>query len=169
MDMRFERTEKAIIDAVFRLSETKDVNNLTVTEISKEAGINRLSFYLHYENVAGLIDAIENRYVEEYINKMSPFSDFLSDPAGIINRMNSAYESHHELFAKNSDKSRLTRKGMNAIISRIISESKNSDEQFRHKVIFIENGIKGIYDNYGLDNPEVINNLSCFIKAVIDA
>lgn len=168
MDMRFERTEKLLKEAVLRLSKTKDVNSLTVTEITKEAGVNRLSFYLHYENAEALINVIEDEYVKHYIDKMAPFSDFLSDPEVIINRMIHANESQNELFLKNSNRIRLTHKGMNAIIERIIAESKNKDERFKHKVIFIENGIKGIFDTTGIDSDDVIKNLSDFIKAVME-
>ena len=37
--------------ALLQLLETKDLDYITVTEITKKEGVHRSTFYLHYDNV----------------------------------------------------------------------------------------------------------------------
>ena len=47
--------------ALLSLLEKKDLEFITVTEITKKAGVNRSTFYLHYENIYELLEeTIEN-------------------------------------------------------------------------------------------------------------
>ncbi|MCD7827691.1 MAG: TetR/AcrR family transcriptional regulator [Clostridiales bacterium] len=67
----FNTAEK--MDAAFlSLIEKKDFEYITVTEICKKAGVNRSTFYLHYENMGDLLsECVENmnRKFFEYFNK----------------------------------------------------------------------------------------------------
>ncbi len=47
-DRRVRKTKKAIQDAYFRLLEKKRTEKITVAEITREADIDRKTFYLHY-------------------------------------------------------------------------------------------------------------------------
>ncbi len=47
--------------ALLYLLEKKDIEFITVTEITKKAGVNRSTFYLHYENIYELLEeTLEN-------------------------------------------------------------------------------------------------------------
>lgn len=48
-------TKKAIINTFFKMLEERPLNKITVTDIVKECGINRNSFYYHYEDIPSLI------------------------------------------------------------------------------------------------------------------
>lgn len=66
-DKRFQNTEQAIRSAFIHLCETKGAARVTVTDICKEADINRGTFYLHYETLEDLLDALENENAERLI------------------------------------------------------------------------------------------------------
>ena len=51
-------------EALIYLLETKDIEYITIKEICKKAGVNRSTFYLHYESINDLIEE-----TMEYINK----------------------------------------------------------------------------------------------------
>ena len=42
--------------ALLFLLEKKDIEFITVTEVTKKAGVNRSTFYLHYDNIYELLE-----------------------------------------------------------------------------------------------------------------
>jgi AcrR family transcriptional regulator len=59
-DLRVKRTHKLILEAMIELTTQKGFSNLTVRDISKYAGINRATFYRHYQDKFDLL----NQYVQ---------------------------------------------------------------------------------------------------------
>ena len=51
-------------EALIQLLEKKDIEYITIKEICNKAGVNRSTFYLHYENINDLVEETMN-----YINK----------------------------------------------------------------------------------------------------
>ena len=66
MDRRVIKTKKAIKKAFFTLLADKDVNEISVTDISRLADINRKTFYNYYTGVYQLVDELE----DDIINKI---------------------------------------------------------------------------------------------------
>ena len=58
-------------EALINLLENKDIYYITIKEICNKAGVNRSTFYLHYESINDLLDETMN-----YINKK--FIDFFN-------------------------------------------------------------------------------------------
>ena len=54
-DKRLVRTKKAIIAALIMLLTEKDLSEVTVTELTERAEINRKTFYLHYNRIEDVI------------------------------------------------------------------------------------------------------------------
>ncbi len=54
-DKRLLRTKKAIITALMELLTEKELSDITVTELTDRAGINRKTFYLHYDRIEDII------------------------------------------------------------------------------------------------------------------
>ncbi len=60
-DNKYFYTAKLMNEALLALLEKKDLEFITVTEITAKAGVNRSTFYLHYDNVYELLEeTIEN-------------------------------------------------------------------------------------------------------------
>lgn len=55
-------------EALIYILEKKDIDYVTVKEICKRAGVNRSTFYLHYENINDLVDETLNYINEKFIN-----------------------------------------------------------------------------------------------------
>lgn len=72
------KTEKAIREAFLSLLKEKDLNQITVSEISKLTDLGRGTFYLHYRDVYDLYDHIENelyRELEQIFDNAYPSND----------------------------------------------------------------------------------------------
>ncbi len=55
-ESKYFNTARCMDEAFLTLLEEKDFAYITVTEICKKAGVNRSTFYLHYETIADLLE-----------------------------------------------------------------------------------------------------------------
>ena len=55
-------------EALIYLLEKKDIEYITVKEICNKAGVNRSTFYLHYESINDLLDETMNYINKKFIN-----------------------------------------------------------------------------------------------------
>jgi AcrR family transcriptional regulator len=65
-------TKKAIKEVFVQLLNDKPLAQITVKDIAAECGINRNSFYYHFEDMPSLIEEIMREQVEEIICKNQP-------------------------------------------------------------------------------------------------
>lgn len=72
-DERFSVVEDAIHGAFLSLLKEKSVNKITVSDVVKRAGIVRSTFYNHYENVPGLVKALEDQTINDIFSLMESF------------------------------------------------------------------------------------------------
>ncbi|TDY55555.1 TetR/AcrR family transcriptional regulator [Bacillus subtilis] len=64
-DRRSIKTKSAIKHAFLELLQEKEINKITVSELSKEADIGRGTFYLHYKDVFDLYEQIEDEIFQQ--------------------------------------------------------------------------------------------------------
>ncbi|MBQ3797809.1 MAG: TetR/AcrR family transcriptional regulator [Butyrivibrio sp.] len=72
-DERYSTAEEAIFDSFFLLLREKDIDKITVSDVVKKAGIVRSTFYNHYENVPALVNAAEEKTIENIFSLMESF------------------------------------------------------------------------------------------------
>ncbi|EAC5127542.1 TetR/AcrR family transcriptional regulator [Listeria monocytogenes] len=63
-------SKKWIIEALLDLLKTKPYSAITITEITKRAGVARLTFYRNFENKDQILLARSNYLFEEYFNEL---------------------------------------------------------------------------------------------------
>lgn len=61
-------TARLMNQALLQLLEKKDIDYLTVSEITKKAGVNRSTFYLHYDNVYELLEETIENLNKEFVS-----------------------------------------------------------------------------------------------------
>lgn len=61
---RTAKTKKAILSALFDLMAEKNVEQITITELSARAGVDRKTFYHYYKSVNDVISECEDRLLE---------------------------------------------------------------------------------------------------------
>ena len=72
-DERYSVAEEAIYEAFFLLLQEKDIDKITVADVTKKAGIVRSTFYNHYENVPALVLAAEDKTIQDIFKMMESF------------------------------------------------------------------------------------------------
>lgn len=73
-ESKYFNTARLMDEALLQLLEKKDFDYITVKEICVKAGVNRSTFYLHYENTNDLLEEslkyIFSRFSEKYDNSI---------------------------------------------------------------------------------------------------
>ena len=81
-ESKYFNTALRMDEALIALLEEKDLEYITVKEICRQAGVNRSTFYLHYEDVYALLDEIgENLIASANLTEISELE--LSDQDSI--------------------------------------------------------------------------------------
>ena len=124
MDRRVVKTKKAIRNAFTQLLVNKDINDITVKEISDLADINRKTFYNYYTGVYQLVDEIEDNIVKDFTERIKQL-DVLScieDPMIVYHVLHEFIHSdidfYRSVFAMNQN-SFLVKKICESLISAV--------------------------------------------------
>ena len=101
-DKRCVKTKKVIRNAMVKLitESDKDISKLTVTEISREANINRKTFYAHYQTVPDAIECFKKDVTEDIVNLVKKY-DIFSDkfkPVTLFDGINSLIENDMDFY-----------------------------------------------------------------------
>lgn len=76
------RSRRLIRQAFVELLQEKELQKITVADIVKRAEINRSTFYVHYPDVRGLVEVIENEIIDEMMVVLGTFDyeSFFENP-----------------------------------------------------------------------------------------
>ncbi len=80
MDLRIQKTKAAIKESFFELRRKKPIEKITVTELSRLAGINKATFYLHYSDIYSLADEMEDEVIDDILSEIQGLNKFFDDP-----------------------------------------------------------------------------------------
>ena len=105
-DRRVIKTEMALEAALLKLMRGKSIEQITTTELCREAGINRNTFYLHYESTDDVLREIQEGYMERYIELVKDYN-YLDNQKEIVLSFFEFMESQDEFFKKITCDSRL--------------------------------------------------------------
>lgn len=71
-DHRVRITKLLIRRSFTDLLKTKPIQSISVKELSDRAGINRGTFYTHYQDIYALLEEIENEMLIEFSQALEP-------------------------------------------------------------------------------------------------
>ena len=74
MDLRVKRTQKNIKEAFYHLRKRKNLDKISVKELSERAMINKATFYLHYRDVYDLSEKLESELISAIIDEVRGFA-----------------------------------------------------------------------------------------------
>lgn len=75
IDRRVKYTKAALKKSLFELMQEKSITSITVTELCKQADINRNTFYSHYRSPGELLSSIEGEFTRAFIHKVEQSLD----------------------------------------------------------------------------------------------
>lgn len=181
-DKRSVKTRKAIKIAFLKLVKTTEINQITITELTEIAGINRNSFYTHYKSVENILDDINEEileYLEGLFQKHSfKYPNFNPYPVMCeISKLVVSYKyiSEYLLFSKSS--TNLVRKLKDRICDRfyeIYCEDYGHDQpHIRYILAYLIAGTFEIYHAWYRnekhpDIEEITKQISSFIQSGVN-
>lgn len=173
--------------ALLSLLEKKSFEYITVSEICEEAGVNRSTFYLHYENICDLLRETIKYVLDEFVscfsvdtqNIVSKFSECELQDLNFINekyiypyltyikenqRIFSAVLSHPSTFEFESIFQRL----YDNIFDPILDRFHYPDAERRYVMMFYLNGLTAIIIEWLRDGcKKSIDEISSIIHCCI--
>ena len=165
--------------ALLALLEKKDVDFISVTEITKKAGVNRSTFYLHYDNVYELLQETIENLNKEFINSFdfkglpeikSTKSAFLIKEEYLIPYLNFCKKNkkilklaHKKPHLFNNDK--VYKKMYDAIFYPAISQFINDETKKTFYLEFFTQGVSAVVEKWiELDCVTEIDELIKIVK-----
>lgn len=99
MDIRKEKTEKAIKNAFMELRSKKPLEKITVKELCSLACINKSTFYSHYEDIYALSETLETETVASVLRSIPHAEEYSFENLNVVAReLCMAFVSHLSLI-----------------------------------------------------------------------
>lgn len=135
VDRRVLKTKRAIRNAFAKLMVEKDINDITVMELSETADINRKTFYNYYSGVYQVVEDIENDIISSYERLLGDvqFRESMNAPYQLFERFSQLINMDPEFFGY-----LLTMNGNIALITRIMTLIKDKTREKMTSQLAIE-------------------------------
>ena len=157
MDKRVMKTRKAIHSAMTMLLAKKPIEEITVTELSEAAEINRKTFYNYYSSVYMVAEEMEDEIVERFeetIRKID-FDTLLKDPVTTFNtlaRLITSDLDFYENILTNRNQISFLQKIITSLKQRIrllyFSQNSPNSELDEYLLEYIVSGLVAVYQKW---------------------
>ena len=176
-DRRSVRTRKLIRGAFMKLSVIKDFDEIKVTDLTQEAGINRSTFYLHYTDIPSVLNDVEDSVIDalsDVFNGYDPLQ-IPHNPYPFFSTLTARAEADEEFCRFIFDSSlsssftvKLTKRIIEAVCKRLHAKFPTSDElRLRMTVTFIVGGLVGVYTEWFRDKKDITLEELCRVAAAL--
>ncbi len=167
MDIRAANSIKKITDAFIEMRRKKPVESISVTSLCKIAGVNKSTFYAHFQDIYDLTDKIENMMVEEIVSSFD-------DPEDIMNGKKAteglfkAYFEHSDMLnvvfsgSRSGFLAQKTEAGLKEAIFKLHPEYRSDLEMNVRLSIMIYGGFYAFSTNDSFDARRVIEIIGKF-------
>ena len=166
MDLRIEKTEKAIKNAFIELRAKKPLEKISVKELCAEACINKSTFYSHYADIYALSEAIERETVLSIIDSIKDLKDdFFDNTAGFTRAICLAFLSQVSLIRilfSGKEQNHLANQ-LDRELKKVIFRKNPEYEKDVEKNIILSYCIQGAYHAYQ-NNPEA--DTETFVRTI---
>lgn len=160
-DRRNTKTEKLIKETFLALLKKKNLNKVTVAEISRQADLGRGTFYLHYTDVYDLYENIENDLMgnlTKTFEKAFPTTD-AENSRKLTEELTLYIEKNKDLFRvlTRADNGNTMYKLKKLFYSKVFNEdtaiNPHGDKQFDlMESVFVVSGIIGVLEKWITDD-----------------
>lgn len=162
------RSKQMIRDAFISLMDkNKNIADITVSDIAKEANINRGTFYNHYDNPVDIIEEIKDEIMSKLFDAMK-VSSIQRDVDGFVDILITHFKKNENEYRKMVSfiPMSIFDQMKRELVRQISSLGINIDEI---SLYFVVNGIAGLYvdclkNNVQIDYPKLETKTKEFIK-----
>ena len=132
-----EKIEKAFI----RLLQTRELKEITVSDLIKITGLNRSTFYANYMDIFDLADRTRERLETDFTNLFADY-DYYTEKNGALRVFTHIKEN--QIFYKTYFKLCYEDKHLVSIYDSKRAEKEHIDSNLRYHIEFFRNGLNAI-------------------------
>lgn len=164
-----KRSRKLIRTAFAKLMLEKPVEKITITDIVKEADLNRGTFYAHYESPHSVMQEIQNEIMDNLLEFLSEwtYENFLNDPLPILLKINHYLEEDMEYFKmliQCSDSEQFLNRLKKLFVTYMekdesVPEHLKGTKEYEARIYFIAGGITELYKRW-FDEDLIVQSLN---------
>ena len=151
-DRRVKRTKKALYDALLVLLKDKTINEITVTELTTLADVNRATFYFYYTDLIDMLQQIQNEAFEAFKNVIQKTTISVSTIEGFTEYAENLFDfcTKHETLVrfvvKNDTNNQVYKQIQNLMINNIPNSKDTFDKgnPARYATSYILNAMVGV-------------------------
>ena len=166
------RSRRLINQAFLELLREKPFEKITVTDIVKRADINRSTFYAHYPDVRGLVEALMEHAVNSSVELVAGLNiqDIFTDPASFLKGLSVIGVESQELYRLLGNSNfalRQVEKLKTVLLEKAVStvdipESIRQSPVFHIHIHFFIGGILNTYQQW------LLGNLDCSVEEIME-
>lgn len=130
-----EKIEKAFIEFL----QTKEINQITVSDICKATGLNRSTFYFNFLDIYDLADKVRKKLEDDF---SQVFSDGANESSGALMMFRHIYEN--QLFYKTYFKLGYTESHQMMIYDIERAQKDFGGKNIKYHIEFFRNGLNAI-------------------------
>ena len=132
-----EKIEKAFIE----LLQTRDIKEISVSDIIKITGLNRSTFYANYIDIFDLADKTREKLEREFSNLFADY-DYFNERSGALKMFKHIKEN--QIFYKTYFKLCYDDKHLISVYDKKRAEIEHIDNNVRYHIEFFRNGLNAI-------------------------
>ncbi len=99
-DLRVVKTRRTIKNALIELIAEKELSDITISELSARAQINRKTFYRHYRTVPDVVTELENEILDKFSEILRRGNTSVLDVGAVLRGIGELVEGQREYFRK---------------------------------------------------------------------
>ena len=173
MDLRIQKTEKAIKNVFLELRARKPLEKITVKELCELALINKSTFYSHYEDIYALSEAMEQETVASIIGSIDHLKDYTTDnPDAFTRELCLAFMSQISLIKILFSGRELSHLGirLDKALKEVIFRKYPEYENDLEKQILLSYSIQGTYyaylSNHDADTDTFVQTIENIVRCL---
>ena len=132
-----EKIEKAFIE----LLQTRQINEITVSDLIKTTGLNRSTFYANYIDIYDLADKTREKLEREFSNLFADY-DYFNEQSGALKMFTHIKEN--QIFYKTYFKLCYDEKHLISIYDARRAEQEHLNSNIKYHIEFFRNGLNAI-------------------------
>ena len=164
-EQRKQRTHTRIKNTMLLLMSEKPVSSINITELSQVSGVNRKTFYSHFESIDALIAELEDDFVYNMFSLLGQdkMPTYINTPPLLFRVLLERFEQNSDplrLLILTGEHNRLLIKVKTRIIQTLGAmvlelDSSADQERFMYHIEFIAGGLMAVLEKWAME-PECI-------------
>ena len=99
-DLRVIKTRQAIRIALISLLSEKELSDITISELSARAQVNRKTFYQHYRSISDVVTEFENELLSDFSDILKTSNTSIFNIGSVLGEISALISSNQEYFVK---------------------------------------------------------------------